>query len=237
MLPRLGSRPLSTLTTRDVDQLIAELEAEGRAPGTIRNVLVPLRKALADAVRQGLLLANPATRADLPPAQDFAGKEIPLEHTEAIRTALVDAAPTDPLRGVPDLFSVCLFDIALGTGLRLGELRALRWSDVDRERRLVRVARAYSRQQLRRPKTDSGVRAVPLFLSVERSVLEMAARALPRGRYSPRELVFATVRGTPLHPSNFNRRDWRPALERAGLAEHSYRFHEYADLLVMPTLA
>jgi integrase len=237
VLPRLGSRTLSTLTTQDVDQLIADLEAEGRAPGTIRNVVVPLRKLLGDAVRQGLLLANPAARADLPPAQDFSGKEIPSEHTDAIRQALVDAAPTDPLRREPDLFCVCLYDVALGTGLRLGELRALRWSDVDRERRLVRVERAYSRQELRRPKTESGVRAVPLFPSVDRAFRELAVRALPRGRYSPQELVFASVRGTPLHPSNFNRRDWRPALERAGLAEYGYRFHDLRHTCVSRLIA
>jgi hypothetical protein len=49
---------------------------------------------LADAVRQGLLLANPAARADLPPAQDFAGKEIRPAHTDAIRQALIERAPT-----------------------------------------------------------------------------------------------------------------------------------------------
>ena len=97
----------------------AALEAEGKAPGTVRNIVVPLRKMLADAVRQGLIFANPAARADLPPPQDFAGKEIPVAHTEAIRTALVDLAPTDPLRNEPDLFHILFFDVALGTGLRL----------------------------------------------------------------------------------------------------------------------
>ncbi len=129
VLPRLGSRVLSSLRTEDVDRLIAELEAEGKAAGTVRNVIVPLRKMLADAVRQGLLLANPGARADLPPAQDFAGKEIPPAHSGAIRRALLEVAPLDPLRHEPDLFFVCLFDVALGTGLRLGELRALRWQD------------------------------------------------------------------------------------------------------------
>jgi integrase len=184
VLPRLGARKLSSLRTEDVDSLIAELETEGKAPGTIRNVVVPLRKLLADAVRQGLLLANPAARANLPPAQDFAGKEIPIEHTDAIRRALLELAPNDPLRSEPDRLYVCLFDVALGTGLRLGELRALRWSDIDRERRLLRIERAYSRGQLRRPKTDSGVRAVPLFPSVDAALREVAARAVERGRYA-----------------------------------------------------
>lgn len=127
VLQRLGERTLASLRTEDVDELIAALEAEGKAPATVRNVVVPLRKMLADAVRQGLIVANPAARADLPPAQDFAGKEIPLAHTNAIRAALVELAPTDPLRNEPDLFYVHFFDVALGTGLRRGELLALRF--------------------------------------------------------------------------------------------------------------
>jgi integrase len=224
--PRLGTRTLASLRTEDVDRLIADLEAEGKAPGTVRNIITPLRKMLADAVRQGKLLANPAARADLPATQNFIGQEISREHTEAIRAALVDAAPTDPLRNEPDTFYVCFYDVALGTGLRLGELRALRWRDVDRERRVIRVERAYSRRVVKQPKSDAGVRTVPLFASVDEALRHLAARAVERGRYAPDELVFATVRGTSLHESNFNRRVWRPALERAGLAAFGYRFHD-----------
>ena len=117
-------------------------------------------------------------------------------HTNAIRESLLKLAPFDPLRREPDLFYVCLFDVALGTGLRLGELRALRWRDVDRERRLIRVERAYSRQELRRPKTESGVRSVPLFPTVDAAFRELAARAVERGRYAPDELVFGSMHGT-----------------------------------------
>jgi integrase len=235
--PRLGGRALSSLRTEDIDRLIAELEAEGKAPGTVRNVIVPLRKMLADAVRQSLLIANPAARADLPPAQDFAGNEIPPAHTDAIRQALLELAPLDPLRRAPDLFFACLFDVALGTGLRLGELRALRWTDVDRERRLIRVERAYSRQELRRPKTDSGVRSVPLFSSVEGALRELAARAVERGRYAPDELVFGSMRGTPLQPSNFRQRVWDAALRLAGLDAEGYRFHDLRHTCVSRLVA
>jgi integrase len=237
VLPRLGDRTLSSLRTEDVDGLVAALEAEGKAPGTVRNVVVPLRKMLADAVRQGLLVTNPAARADLPPAQDFAGKEIPPEHTEAIRAALVELAPTDALRNEPDRFYVHLFDVALGTGLRLGELRALRWRDVDRDRRLIRVERAYSRQELRRPKTDSGVRAVPLFPSVDAALRGLAARAVERGRYAPDELVFGSMRGTPLQPSNFRQRVWDPALRHAGVDGAGYRFHDLRHTCVSRLVA
>jgi hypothetical protein len=62
VLPRLGSRTLSSLRPDDVDELIAGLKAEGKAPGKVCNVVVPLRRLLEDAVRQGLLLANAAAR-------------------------------------------------------------------------------------------------------------------------------------------------------------------------------
>jgi len=235
--PRLGARTLASLRTEDIDALIASLEAEGKAPGTVRNIVTPLRRMLADAVRQGRLVANPAAGADLPPAHDFIGKEIPYEHTDAMRASLLSLAPTDPLRNEPDLFSVCFFDVALGTGLRLGELRGLRWHDVDRDRRVVHAERAYSRRELKRPKTAAGRRSVPLFASVDEALRHLAARAVERGRYARDELVFATVHGTALHESNFNRRVWRPALEHAGLAELGYRFHDLRHTCVSRLVA
>jgi len=96
----------------------------------------------------------------------------------------------------------------------------------DRDRRPVRVERAYSRQELRRPKTDSGLRPVPLFASVDVAFRDLAARAVERGRYAPDELVFGSMRGTPLQPSNFRQRVWNPALRLAGLEGAGYRFHD-----------
>lgn len=237
ILPRLGREPLASLRPADVDELIAQLEAEGRAPGTVRNAIAPLRKLLGDAVRQGIIVSNPAANADLPPAQEFAGKELPQEHTTAIRAALHQLARTDPSLGGPDPLYVHLFDVALATGLRLGELRALRCGDVDRERRLIRVERAYSRQELKRPKTDAGLRAVPLFPTAAAAIEALAARAVSRGRYGPAELIFGTARGTPLQPSNFNRRVWQPALRAAGLADAGYRFHDLRHTCVSRLVA
>lgn len=249
VLPRLGALPLASLTTEDVDDLIDSMEKEGKAAGTIRNAVTPLRKLLADAVRQGKLPSNPAKQAELPPADDFAGKELPHEHTASIREALVETAPLDPLRGEPDLFYVHMFDVALGTGVRLGELRELRWSDVDRERRVIRVSRTNSRGKSRRPKTDAGVRSVPLFSSVARALEGLAARAVDRGRYAPGELVFSTAKGNAIPESHLHRRVWTPALERAGLGERRrddddrerwhgvYRFHDLRHTCVSRLVA
>jgi integrase len=166
ILPLLGQLPLADITASHIDHLIATLENQHRAPGTIRNTLTPLRKLLADAHRQGLIPNNPAAHADLPPQQEFIGQEIPAAHTQAIRDALLQRAADDPLRPChKDLLWVCYFDLALATGLRQGELRALQWHHISLDRRLIRVEQAYSCNTLRRPKTKAGIRTVPIFPS------------------------------------------------------------------------
>jgi integrase len=231
VLPALGRRPLSQITPADIDQLIARMERDGRAGWTIRNAIGPLRKLLADAARHGLIQTNPAANPDLPPVQEHAGKELPHTATQAIRNALIELAPPDPLTGgEPDLHYVCFYDLALGTGLRQGELRALRWSDINREQRLLHVERAYSRNQLKRPKSRAGIRSVPIFNSARAALDTLAARAVEYGIYAPDELLFQTEHGGPLHASNFNRRTWQPALRHANLVDTNgktiYRFHD-----------
>lgn len=117
------------------------------------------------------------------------------------------------------------------------DCRRVRRRDIDRERRLIRVERAYSRNELRRPKTESGIRSVPLFASVDAAFRELAARAVERGRYGPDELVFGSMRGTPLQPSNFRQRVWDPALRLAGLEGESYRFHDLRHTCVSRLVA
>jgi hypothetical protein len=84
VLPRLGSRTLASLRTDDVDALIADLEADGKAAGTVRNIVTPLRKMLADAVRQGKLHANPAPRPTFRPRRtSSARKSRPSRQTQS----------------------------------------------------------------------------------------------------------------------------------------------------------
>jgi integrase len=102
---------------------------------------------------------------------------------------------------------------------------------------LIRIQRSYSLRELKRPKTDAGVRAVPLFASVDVALRALAVRALERGHYAPEELVFGTARGTPLHPPNFYRRVWQPVLQHAGVADHGYRFHDLRHTCVSRLVA
>ena len=108
------------------------------------------------------------------------------------------------------------------TGLRLGELRALRWRDVDWAAQRIRVRRNYVRGNYGTPKSRRSSRSVPLA--------DEPAGALERLFKSSRfqgddELVFGEPdTGEPLRDRALARR-YRPALKAAGL-DTAHRFHD-----------
>ncbi len=78
---------------------------------------------------------------------------------------------------------------------------------------------------------------MPIFASVRRALQRLGERAIDHRRYGLDDLLFATAQGTPVHPSNFYRRTWRPALERAELLERGYRWHDLRHTCVSRLVA
>jgi integrase len=109
-----------------------------------------------------------------------------------------------------------LFELVAATGVRISEALALRWGDLelDGERPVVRVRRAYVKGSFKPPKSRYGKRAVPVDFPLVRA-LRRAQDASQRP--GERELVFATDRGTPLDYGNLHRRVLKPAAEEAGV--------------------
>jgi integrase len=115
-----------------------------------------------------------------------------------------------------------LFLVAALTGLRKGELVALRWRDVDLSAQRVRVRRNYTRGAFGVPKSRRSARAVPLTHEAARALEALHARSK---RKADDDLVFAhLMTGGVLAKSNVSRR-MRAALKAAGLDE-THRFHD-----------
>lgn len=151
-VPRLGNKPLAALRPSDFDGLVADLETGGRLPGTIRNVMVPVRSMLSDAVRLGVLASNPAARVDMPAPPSSGGQEIPTEHLAAIREALTELSPADPLRhGTQDLLTALAFDLTVAAGLRWSELIALRWRSCNFDARSILIDEAIVLSETKSP--------------------------------------------------------------------------------------
>jgi len=188
---------------------IREELCQGLARKSINNHLAVLRRSLAIAVEWGLIESIPVIRwLELPPPEfDF------LTTAEAHR--LIEAAD-------PDWH--CMIIVAVRTGLRLGELLALRWVDVDLDAGRVVVRRAAARGVIGTPKNGK-MREVPLS--------EQAADAL---RIEPRrgEFVFCAADGAML-TRGATKWPLRRALARSDLRAigwHTLR-HSFASQLVM----
>jgi integrase len=106
---------------------------------------------------------------------------------------------------------------AASTGLRPEEWVGLEWSDIDLDTRTLTVQRAYSKGRLTRwGKTAGSRRRVPLRKrAVEALELQRASTASTE---SP--LVFPAKRGGYFDLDNWRDRDWKPALDAAGLPPH-----------------
>jgi integrase len=140
-----------------------------------------------------------------------------------------------------------LYVLALTTGLRIGELLGLRWSDIDLDARRLRVSRQVQRGEAN--SSDSFIFTEPKAAS--RRTVDFPARtveALKRhrkrqvqdklkagGAYQDYALVFATSLGTPFRPETVTQRSFKPLSRRAGLPRirfHDLR-HTYATLLLI----
>ena len=142
--PALGAQPLTAVDRRMLELAYAKLLAQGGrggrplAPKTVQYCHRVLRRALEDALLDGLIDANPARTARPPrhdPGDDEFDDDLQVwtgEHAAAF-LAFVDE---EPLRA--------LWHLALGSGARRGELLGLRWVNVDLEAAEVRIRRSLS---------------------------------------------------------------------------------------------
>jgi integrase len=200
VLPRLGHVRLSALERRQVQRLVEELHAEGRAASTIQNVLNPLQVICRRAVRDGELAVDPTDGLELPAVR---GRRDRIEAPERA-AKLLQALPVEER---------ALWATMLYAGLRRGEARALRWQAVDFDRRVVRVERAWDDHEGEiEVKSDAGRRVVPMAGTLRS---ELAAHKLRTGRDRD-DLVFGRTAGDPFVPSTTRRRA-REAWNAVGL--------------------
>jgi integrase len=105
--------------------------------------------------------------------------------------------------------------LAVLSGLRRGELFALRWQDIDEQARVLTVREAVYDGAFSTPKTEAGLRQIPLSETALQLIWEWKERRT--GKIEPEGLVFSTRTGKALSPNNVLRRAVFPACEALGL--------------------
>lgn len=215
VLPTLGTKKLSNIDRSDIQALVERLLAEGLSPSTVRNALLPLRAIYRRGLRQGIVAVNPTRDIELPLA-------------EARRTVDLDKADIEPLLSALPEADQPLWATAFYAGLRRGELRALRWEDVDLARGAIRVERGWDDKEAEiEPKSKKGRRVVPLTPTLRDYLAEHKMRTGRAGT----DLVFGTGPRQPFTPSNIRKRAAK-AWERANAKQRE----EGLPLLVPVTL-
>jgi integrase len=135
IVPTLGTVPLARLTPGDVTRLMLRMQDAGKSESTIRNAYTTLRRALDDAVTNGLLRANPVHRIRQPRVRRKEARFLKPDEVVLLLT------------GAEGLRYANALKLILRTGLRRGEAFALRWDDVDLDRGEARVKGSLVRQQ------------------------------------------------------------------------------------------
>jgi integrase len=151
---RLGGMKLTEIRRSDVNLWVADLTKSGRGAVTVRRALATLQMIMSQAVRDEIISASPAVKIDKPAVADTGEKHWEPEHL-AIFIERCGHHRLGPL-----------FELAIYTGLRRGEITGLHWSDIDLAARTITVRHnrvsVDGRVEETTTKTRSGRRQVPL---------------------------------------------------------------------------
>jgi integrase len=218
LLPAFGSKRLCDMTRVDVQRFFSEKRTHGLSGSSVHGMRTTLSKVLQAAVDWNLLEQDPARGIRL-------GDRTP-------KTERLYLTPAEVQRLLTSLPEPCrtIVVVAVLTGLRIGEILALRWKNLDLLRGSVLVRETVSEGLFGTPKTRSSRRDVPMSQPVCEALAAQRGRCRQTG---PEDLVFATRKQTPLNPKNLIRRELRPAcigLKLPLIAWHSFR-HTHATLL------
>jgi integrase len=209
LVPRFGALPITGITAGQVRELDAELVRAGAKPSTRRNIQAVLRSVLNRyAVEAGLLDAPPA----LPRLPKVGMNIVSALTREEVTRILGNAKPPHRLA----------FLLATDAGLRAGEVRGLRWRDVDLRAASLVVRQSICRGVASAPKSGHE-RIVPLTDALA------AALAAARNDAKPLALVSTNARGKPWSEFGLGRAMHR-ACARAGL--DGWRFHDLRHYFV-----
>jgi integrase len=203
LIPRFGELALCDVTTPAIQTYVTHLIKAGYAPKSIDHIHDVLSAILRSAVKWGHLPANPAR-----------GVEMPRLKTIRPKWALTVDQATALAAQLPWLLPRTLVGLALLTGLRRGELFALRWWDIDEPNRSLQVRAAVYEGVFDDPKTMASLRTIPLPNAALQLLVAWRGRTR---RTAAHELIFSTVSGKPISPNNVLRRWVWPACQAAHL--------------------
>jgi integrase len=218
LLPYWRDWRLRDIGRVDIQQWVAGKFRQRQGWQTVRNSWVLLSGILETAVEYGYLSTNPARGVKFPQKELKESPVIIAGGDFARLLAHVD----EPYRTMVSLIAA--------TGLRIGELLALRWRVLNLDVGTLAVRESVFEGKFQRPKTQKALRTIPLGPN---AVAALNAHKRRMTRTAPEDLVFGNRKGAPLREAKLLRNVLQPAAEAAGLGRvtwHQFR-HIHSSLL------
>jgi integrase len=218
----LDDLKINRITTVKVEKFIGDRQNQGMNISTIKKILVTLGQIMAYAVRHKYISYNPVRDAERPKGQGNTKKQKIRVLTPMEINALMEAES--------DLKHKTLFQLAIFSGARQGELLGLRWSDVDWINNQVHIQRTFNNQAWYDVKTETSNRKIDLGPAMM-TALKKWKLACPQNELN---LIFPGETGKTMDQSHMLKNYFFPAFKKAEIERirfHDLR-HTYASLLI-----
>ena len=216
LMPVFGETQLRLITRESVQSFLHAKAQGDSAWKTVKHIRTVFGTILEAAVRDDLLPSNPVRKTRMP-------RRGPVEEAvqispDTLRT-LLEKLP-EPSRSMATILAM--------TGLRVGELLALRWQDIDFDKGFISVRQTVYEGHFDVPKSQRSKRRIPLG-----PVCAQIFESLRKPGADPAALVFSTRNGSPLSRRNLLSRQLKPACKALGLKGANWHWlrHAHATLL------
>ena len=200
----LGSQRIKNIKPLNIQQSLNAMHESGIATSTLKDALVQVRDCMEYALANQLVLTNPCIAIEIPWSIPKSEEEI----------ALTQEEQTDFLSYMEDSWYKELFYFMCLSGVRVGEAGALKWSNVDFERKTITIKGSLScqycegvkRMMITSPKTVNSIRTIPFLGEMEEILIsqkkkqerlkkELGDRFRSDGEFE--DIVFTTSMGSP----------------------------------------
>ena len=240
--PELGDIKLTALTLEQVQRFFNKKASGGKgkkglAPKSLKNIYNMFHEAIDQAIINQKMIRNPLLGVKLPKLQQAERRVLSAHEQESLQ-AVTRTAEELPAYGI-------IF--ALSTGVRLGELVALQWKDVNFSTRSIRVRRTAGRLKkidengeliersegttateivIRTPKSATSARIIPIFPELWADLMEyrekqLAIKDAMGSDYYDGDYIFSTVDGRLYDPRTFEDL-FKRKVEQAGIGDTNF---------------
>ncbi|EOL43593.1 tyrosine-type recombinase/integrase [Enterococcus caccae] len=171
IIPFLGRKQLIQLKSRDVEEFVNYLMNQNLSSATVHSVVTVLKSAMNKAFIENYIHTNPCNNLSLSTAAMSEVSALSIEEQEKIEQIALNEKTCSAVI------------LALYTGLRIGEISGLKWSDIDFERDIISIKRTLYRIPNKNnskkteiimadPKTKSSKRSIPLAKNLKNYLLD-----------------------------------------------------------------